>query len=270
MNSELLSYKARLTALEMINKSKASHIGSSYSIADLVSCIYNDFIFSNYDKNSNHFVLSKGHAGSIVYAILSELDKIDRTFLIDNYYQDGSIFSGHISHEKIRGIEFSTGSLGHGLGYATGIAFYQKIKNTQGKIFVIIGDGELNEGSIWEAFLFASQHRLSNLKIIIDLNGYQGLGKTQEVLYIPNLYQTLDSLGLMVSKINGHNQNEILSSLNSNTETSHVIIANTIKGKGVSFMENDNLWHYKDPQLDFYEKAKEELINRINILSNEK
>jgi transketolase len=269
MTSELLSYKARLTVLEMINKSKASHIGSAFSISDLVASIYNDYIFSN-NNNSNHFILSKGHAGSIVYAVLSELNKIDRSFLIDNYYQDGSIFSGHISHEKINGIEFSTGSLGHGIGYAAGIALHQKIRNIPGTTFVIVGDGELNEGSIWEAFLFASQFRLKNLKIIIDLNGFQGLGKTKDILFIPNLLQTINSIGLMVSTINGHNQNEILESLNFNSDTAHVIIANTINGKVVSFIENDNLWHYKDPQLDFFQKAKEELINQINLLSNEK
>ena len=181
MNSIELSKQARILSLKMVNKSKASHIGSALSITDLLAVLYSEILNINInnlnDRKRDIFVLSKGHACISVYAILGLLDFFSISEL-NTYGQNGSNFMNHISH-KVPGVEFSTGSLGHGLPFATGKALASKISKIDNKIFVIIGDGELDEGSNWEALLFASHHKLDNLIAIVDYNNLQSLTKRQ-------------------------------------------------------------------------------------------
>lgn len=265
LNSQILSIKSRLLVLEMINKSGASHIGSAFSISDLIAVIYNDFVFPSLKKNDLEysFVLSKGHAGSIVYATLAELGKINAQYLIDNYYQDGSYFSGHISHYNIPEITLSTGSLGQGVGLACGMALNFKMNRSNKSVICLVGDGECNEGSVWEIIMFANHHNLNNFILIVDQNRYQGLGTTYEINNQDNLDKRFESFGWTTHVIDGHDHQTIKQSLLNSTKGPHCIIANTVKGKGVSFMENNNLWHYKNPTDQYYLKAKDELENLL-------
>jgi transketolase len=266
INSSIqLSKEVRKTALKMVVSSKASHIGSALSIVDILSVLYFDIlrISKNDLKNSERdiFILSKGHACVSVYAVLGLLDFFPLSEL-DSYGENGSNFMNHISH-KVPGVEFSTGSLGHGLPFATGKALASKIANKQNKIFVVLGDGELDEGSNWEALLFASHHRLDNLIAIIDYNKLQSLTTVKDTLNLEPLKDKFESFGSHVIIVDGHDHIALNKVINDAIETNGkpvVIIANTIKGKGVSYMENKVKWHYSTPNNAELEIA----INEIN------
>jgi transketolase len=207
------------------------------------------------------FILSKGHACVSVYAVLGLLDFFPISEL-DSYGKNDSNFMNHISH-KVPGVEFSTGSLGHGLPFATGKALASKISNKKNKIFVIVGDGELDEGSNWEALLFASHHKLDNLIVIVDYNNLQSLTTVKDTLNLEPIKDKFESFGSHVIIVNGHDHLElnrvIKGVININTKPV-VIIANTIKGKGVSYMENKVKWHYSTPNDIELQTA----INEIN------
>ena len=253
----------RLLTLQMIFRSKASHLASIFSCIEIISVLYFDhmnFSKKNYKNvNRDKFILSKGHAGAAVYAALSLLKIIPLKRLKD-YYKNGSYFSGHVSHLKVPGVEFSTGSLGNGIGVACGIALANKLDNKKSKIFTLVGDGELNEGSCWEALLFANHHQLNNLTIIIDRNFYQSIITTEKTLALEPLKKKIKSFGLNVIEINGNNIKQLKHALKKKTKSPKVIIANTIKGKGVSFMENDIKWHYKNPNDQEFDLALKEII----------
>ena len=196
-------------------------------------------------NKKNIFILSKGHACLAQYCLLYELGYIKKKTL-DTFGKNGTILMSHSSH-KVPGVNLSTGSLGHGLPVSTGIALSKKILNKNGKVFVLLSDGELNEGSNWESLLFISHHNLNNLVIIIDYNKIQSLDFVNKTLKLQPLKKKFTSFGCKVLEIDGHNHKDIFNSLKNSSNRPLVIIANTIKGKGISFMENKVLWHYKPP-----------------------
>lgn len=244
--------KIRKYSLQMVHSARASHIGSALSIADIVATLYDKVLRinpndSHWDKR-DRFILSKGHACVSVYSALAIRGFIKESEL-KSYGQDYSRLMSHISH-KVPGVEFSTGSLGHGLSFGAGKAFAAKIKDDKWKTYVLMSDGEFGEGSNWEAFLFASHHRLDNLVAIIDYNKLQSFTSVEKTLNIEPLSEKLKSFGWEVREVNGHDNEELEKLLLSTPWTKDkpsALIAHTIKGKGVSFMENSVEWHYKSP-----------------------
>ena len=262
IKTQELARKVRIHAVKMVNKGGSSHIGSVLSIVDILAVLYGRVMQyrSNEPKwvNRDRFILSKGHAGAGVYAVLAECGFFNIAEL-DKHYQDGSIFSGHVSHKGVPGVELSTGSLGHGLPVASGMALAAKIDKKSHKIFVVMSDGELDEGSNWEAFMFAAHHGLNNLTAVIDRNKLQSMKTTEETLSLEPLRDKLIAFGWNVIEVDGHNHNELFSAIDSDTKKPKVIIANTIKGKGVSFMENEIAWHYRTPSGELFDQAMKDL-----------
>lgn len=263
MSSEELALKIRKHAIEMTHASHASHIGAILSVTDIVAVLYQDIL--NIDPKApkadsrDRLILSKGHAGCAIYAALAEKGFFDKREL-DTYYQNGSILSGHVSHKKVPGVEISTGSLGHGIGVAVGMALAAKIDCKTHHVYVILGDGECEEGSVWEAALFAAHHCLDNLTVIVDHNKMQAMGSCKEQMGWQKLESKWKAFGFYTLECDGHNHDDLRKTMvlcNSGQPT--CIIAHTVKGKGISFMENNLLWHYRDPQNEFYEKALKEL-----------
>ena len=263
--SKQLANNIRKHAVTMTSLGGSSHIGSILSIADILAVLYGAIL--NYNSKDpkwidrDRFILSKGHAGAGVYAALAEcgfmpLDKLK------THYQDGSDLSGHVSHKGIPGVEFSTGSLGHGLPVASGMALAAKINKKKYRVFALLSDGECNEGSNWEAILFAAHHKLNNLVAIIDRNRLQSIYSTEDTLALEPFPEKWKSFGWDVVEIDGHNHNEIFKSCKNDINPTNkplCVIANTTKGKNVSFMENNTLWHYRSPQGDEYKLAIAEL-----------
>ena len=261
MNTIELAKNIRKHVLRMTSKGKSSHVGSALSIADILAVLYSNMNVNPkkpLDPKRDRFILSKGHAGAAVYAVLAELGFFSKEIL-DTHYQDGSILSGHVSHKGVPGVEFSTGSLGHGLSVASGFALAAKRKSLNFKSYVLLSDGELDEGSNWEAILFAPHHNLDNLTCIVDYNKLQSLTSVKETLNLEPLKDKITSFGWNVIDIDGHNHDELSKSINENTSKPKFIIANTIKGKGISFMENKVVWHYKSANEEELEKGLNEL-----------
>ena len=261
--SKELAKKIRLHALEMTHLGGSSHIGSILSIADILAVLYEDILVFNSKipklPERDRFILSKGHSGAGVYAVLAEKNFFPVSEL-KKHYSDGSKFSGHVSHKGVPGVEFSTGSLGHGLSISCGLSLSAKLNNQKHKIFCLISDGECDEGSNWEAILLASHHELDNLIVIIDKNGLQSIKSTNETLNLEPFRDKWISFGWKATEIDGHNNSEILNALKLNSnDKPHCIIAKTIKGKGVSFMENNVLWHYRTARDQEYINALKEL-----------
>ena len=251
-NYRIISRDIRKKILKISNSAKSAHIGSSLSIVDILVVLYKKVL------KKNVFILSKGHACLAYYCVLQKFNYITDKVL-KSYGKNNTILLSHVSH-KVPGVVFSTGSLGHGLPFAVGRALAEKIDKKNKKIYVLISDGELNEGTTWESLLFASFHKLDNLIIIIDYNKIQSLDFTKNILKIEPLNKKLTSFGCNVKIINGHDYHKIYNSLSYKSKKKpYVIIANTIKGKGVKFMENSILWHYKSPN-------NQELIKAINEL----
>ncbi|MFR5274071.1 transketolase [Intestinibacter bartlettii] len=265
MNSEQLAWKIKRHGIEMTHISGGSHIGSVLSVSDIIGVLYADIM--NYDcKNPkwdkrDRIILSKGHAGAAIYAALAECGFFDVEEL-KTHYADGSRLSGHVSH-KIAGIDFSTGSLGHGLSAGAGMAMAAKRDKKDHRVFVVLGDGECDEGSVWEAALFANHYRLDNLVAIIDHNHMQSLDYCDNTIELSPFADKWKAFGWNVIEIDGHNHEELRNALkdtyNENNKPT-VVIANTIKGKGISFMENNILWHYRFPhEGEEYDNAVREL-----------
>lgn len=262
-DSKSLSKYIRHKSLQMTHKGRSSHIGSILSCADIIAVLYSEILnISDHDKSltRDRFVMSKGHAGAGLYACLAKLDLIPE-FQLGNHYEDGSRLSGHVSHKLLPHIEMSTGSLGHGLPLSCGIALALKLKGISSKVFCLMSDGELDEGSNWEAMLFASHHDLSNIKVIIDRNQLQSIKSTEQTLSLEPLIDKFKSFNWEVSNIDGHSHELLKRELIFVSNKPHIIIANTIKGKGVSFMENSVLWHYRSPNNDELEQAIKEIEN---------
>lgn len=264
MNSKKLAWKMRRDAIEMVHTSHASHIGAVLSVVDIIAVLYADILNIN-PKNPemqdrDRLILSKGHAGIAIYAALAECGffSIDE---LKKYYVDGSMYCGHVSSKGVPGVELSTGSLGHGAGVACGMALAAKKKKENHHIYAIIGDGECEEGAIWEMALFAHKHELDNFTIIVDNNKMQAMGKCEDIIALGNLGDKWNSFEWNVYEVHdGHNHDELKEAFSKRVaKKPRVIIANTIKGKGISFMENNLLWHYRDPQGEAYENAVREL-----------
>mgnify|MGYP006410379103 FL=1 len=262
---EQLALKIRKNAVNMTSAGGSSHIGSILSIADILAVLYGSVM--NYKavepkwKGRDRFILSKGHAGAGVYAALAESGFMPVEKL-RTHYQDGSDLSGHVSHKGIPGVEFSTGSLGHGLPVATGMALAAKINRDKHNIYVLMSDGECDEGSNWEAALFAPHHKLDNLVVIIDRNKLQSIHSTEDTLSLEPFVDKWQAFGWNVVDVDGHDHQKLLDACGSMvTGKPLCIIANTTKGKGVSFMEDNILWHYRSPQGEEYNAAMQELDN---------
>ena len=250
IETQILAKKIRISALNMVHRAKASHIGSALSITDILAVLYGEVMnFNSANPNLNsrdRFILSKGHACVAVYATLAEMGFISKDAL-ETYGDDFSWLMNHVSH-KVNGVEFSTGSLGHGLSFGVGKALGAKIRSEQWRTFVVMSDGEMDEGSNWEAFMFAAHNKLSNLTAIIDYNKLQSLDSVARTLGLEPLVDKLTAFGCAVHEIDGHDHVQLLGALTSIADDKPtVIVAHTTKGKGVSFMENRVEWHYKNP-----------------------
>jgi transketolase len=264
-NPKLLAKRIRLKTLHMINAARSSHLGSAFSMADLLAVLYTkvlriDPIRPEWPER-DRFVLSKGHACAALYAVLAEKGFFPLAWL-DDFYRDGSRLAGHVTHMGVPGVEVSTGALGHGLAIACGMALAAKRDAASYRVFALLSDGECDEGSTWEAALFAPHHRLENLIAIVDYNNIQSLGTVKEVLDLEPLVAKWEAFGWGVREIDGHNIAQIESALSSipvHVGSPTCIIAHTVKGKGVSFMENKLLWHYRAPNEEEMHRALAEL-----------
>lgn len=255
MTSEQLAWKIRRHGIEMTHLSGGSHVGAVLSVADIMAVLYADIL--NVDPKNpdmperDNIILSKGHAGAAIYAALAETGFFDVEEL-KTHYQNGSRLSGHVSHH-LPGVDFSTGSLGHGLSAGTGMAYASKKDGKDKMVYVVLGDGECDEGSVWEAALFANHYRLGNLVAIVDHNHMQSLDFNENTLEIEDFGNKWKAFGWNVAEVDGNNHDELknaFSTLKKQAEKNHrpsVIIANTIKGFGVPYMQNDILWHYRFP-----------------------
>ena len=257
-----LSRKIRIHVLDMVNYAQSSHIGASYSIVEILVILYSKILKIN-PRNPNEitrdkFILSKAHGSCALYAILAEFTFFPSD-LLKKHYIDGGVLPGHLDKESAPGIEHSMGSLGHGLPFGVGLAYANKIDKNQGQIYVLIGDGECNEGTIWESAMFAGHHKLDNLTVIVDYNKIQSFGRVDEIINLEPFGQKWTSFNWEVYEIDGHNFEQLIAAFESKSIKPKVIIANTIKGKGVSFMENKLEWHYKSPNSEQYESALKEL-----------
>lgn len=260
-----LSNHIRKKILKMVFNSQTSHIGSSLSIVDILTVLYFKILSADpknpWSENRDRFILSKGHACASLYATLA-LKGFFSEEILDTYCLDNGILPGHSTMHCVPGVEVSTGSLGHGLSMGVGMTIAAKHDGSNYRIFVLLSDGECNEGSVWEAAMFAAQYKLDNLIAIIDRNKLQAFGWTEEVVKLEGLKDKWSSFGWAVKEIDGHNFSEIektLTQLPFIKSKPSVIIANTIKGKGVSFMENQLAWHYKSPNKEQLEIALKEL-----------
>jgi transketolase len=263
MNDKELATKIRRHVLQMTHDAKCSHIGSALSCADILAVLYNDILRVKPEQpdweDRDRFILSKGHACSALYAVLAERGFFPINDLNTFYRNDG--LSGHVSH-YISGVEASTGSLGHGLPIACGMALAGKRDKKDYRVFCLLSDGDLNEGSTWEAIMFAKQHKLDNLVAIVDYNQSQALGDSKNIINLDTISDKFRAFGWWTKKIDGHNLESIRKSLTDIPESIYYptcIIAHTIKGKGVSFMEAQTKWHYAYPNDEELKKAVEEL-----------
>jgi len=263
MDTEKLAKQIRIDAINMTYHGKASHIGSILSCADLIAVLYGKVL--KYDvnnpksENRDRFILSKGHAGVGVYSALARVGFMDPKKL-DKYYTYGSSLSGHVSHKGNPGVECSTGSLGQGVTVACGLALAGKINKKKYTVYVIVGDGELAEGSVWEMAGFAGTNKLDNLVVIVDNNRLQIFGETKDIVSQENIVEKFRSFGFDVVTCDGHNHTDIINALNIHHGGKPLaVIAKTIKGKGVSFMENNYEWHGKTVDEEQYKQAIREL-----------
>lgn len=263
--SHRLANKIRKHALRMTSLGGSSHIASVFSMADILAVLYGSVLSYKPEQpdweGRDRFILSKGHAGAGVYAALAESGffPIEK---LDTHYQNGSDLSGHISHKGIPGVEFSTGSLGHGLSVATGMALSAKVDARDHRVFTVLGDGECGEGSNWEAMLFAAHHKLDNLVVIIDRNMLQSIYSTEQTLALEPFADKWRAFGWHTVEIDGHDHLEILRVCEKVSHSNNkplCIIASTVKGKGVSFMEHNILWHYRSAKGKEFEDAMREL-----------
>ena len=272
MNSADLAWRIRRHGIEMTHVSQGSHIGSILSVADIVAVLYAD-VARAYPADPgradrDRIILSKGHAGAAIYAALAEKGFLAIEELL-THYADGSRLSGHVSHKGVPGVEFSTGSLGHGLSVAAGMAYAAKLDRKQHRVFVILGDGECDEGAVWEAALVANHYALDNLTAVIDRNRMQSLDDTEKTIALEPFAAKWHAFGWDVHQVNGHDHDQLRYAFDAARSASgpSVIIAETVKGKGVSFMENDILWHYRFPHEGVeYDSAVAELDAQRPIL----
>ena len=260
-----IAREVRRDVLNMVYRAKAPHIGSSLSIVEILVALYFRCLSVSperaEDENRDILILSKGHGCPALYAALARRGFL-RPDVMDGFCINGGTLEMHPTRDVKRGIEVSTGSLGHGLSIGAGMALAAKQGHSRRRVFTLLSDGETNEGSVWEAAMFASHHKLDNLISIVDYNKIQALGKTREVVNLEPLAGKWRSFGWKATEIDGHDFEQIISTLERvpfQQQKPSVIIAHTIKGKGISFMENELLWHYRCPDKAEYARALQEL-----------
>jgi transketolase len=255
-------HSLKLKTLELYYKANAGHIGCSLSCIDLMGVILLQHV-----KEKDKFLLSKGHAAAAMYACLYHLGEITQEVL-DTFYKNGTTLAAHTIPNKFKSIPFASGSLGHGLPIAAGIAKAKKLRNEKSYVYVLMSDGETNEGTTWEAAHFAVFHKLNNLIVVIDKNGLQGFGRTEQVLGDTATHEKLSSIGFEILTIDGHDVNEINNAIGklkrSDSASPKLIIANTIKGKGVKYMENKLEWHYLPMTEELYKEAIQDINREYN------
>jgi len=239
----------------MVHRARASHVGGALSLADVIAVLYGDILHIDPTRpdwpERDRLLLSKGHCCTALYAALALRGFFPREEL-QTYGANGSRLMAHISH-TVPGVEFSTGSLGHGLPFGVGKALAAKRRNEKWRTFVLLSDGELDEGSNWEAFLFAPHHRLDHLVAIVDYNRIQSLGTVNEVLALEPLADKFRAFGWHVTEVDGHDHEAlrtVLSPVAASPGKPTLVLARTIKGKGIDYMENELLWHYRNPNDD--------------------
>ncbi len=259
-----LARRIRIHAIQMCASGGGSHVGSALSCADILAVLYGSVLrVDPWDPrwaDRDRFVLSKGHACAALYAVLAErgffpIEKLAR------HYQNGSDLCGHASH-KVPGVELSTGSLGHGMPVAAGMAYAAQLANRSHRVFALVSDGECDEGSIWEAALFAAHHRLNKLTVVVDYNRLQGVGAVNGVIRLEPFADKWRSFGWAVREVDGHDHAALQAALSAVPDLSGqptCVIAHTTKGKGVSFMQDSVLWHYRIPAGDELKEALAEL-----------
>ena len=260
-----LALRLRRHVVRMCHQGGSSHVGSCLSIADIVAVLFGEVLRLDPAKpqwpGRDRFVLSKGHAGACIYAALAERGFFPVGELAD-HYRNGSKFSGHVSSKGVPGVELSTGSLGHGLGVGAGMALQLRRLGRTQRTVVLMSDGECDEGSVWEAALFAAHHRLGRLCAIVDYNKLQSLAPVAETIALEPLGAKWRAFGWRVVRVDGHDHTALRDALSAPGDPHGrplCVIADTVKGKGVSFMENQVLWHYRAPAGDEFAAALREL-----------
>jgi transketolase len=260
-----LAREIRAAVVAMTHRAGCSHVGSALSVADILAVLYSGVLNvtpgSAGSPRRDRFILSKGHACAALYAALAGRGFFPKK-LLDEFYQDGSPLMGHATHNAVPGIDVSAGSLGHGLSIGCGLALAAKCDALDHRVFVLLSDGECDEGSVWEAALFAAHHALDNLVVIVDYNKIQSLGAVDEVLRLEPFAEKWGAFGWSVAEADGHN----LTALGRVLEAGQLqpgkpmcVVAHTVKGKGVSFMENALLWHYRAPDAAELSRALAEI-----------
>ncbi|MBI4491940.1 MAG: transketolase [Chloroflexi bacterium] len=264
-SSARLARSVRAHALRMIHRARGSHVGTCLSAADILAVLYDRVLRVDPARpdwtDRDRFIMSKGHGAAAVYAILAERGFFPLAWL-DSYCEDGSPLAGHVTHLAVPGVEASTGSLGHGLSIGCGMALAGKRDGRPYRVFVLLSDGECDEGSTWEAVLFAPHHRLDNLVAIVDYNQMQGFGSVQDVLDLDPLAEKWRAFRWAAREIDGHDYEAIEDALRRvpfEPGKPSVVIAHTVKGKGVSFMEHQLAWHYRSPDAEQLARALAEL-----------
>jgi len=266
LDTEVIAKQARISCLEMVASAKAAHLGSSLSVIDILAVLYANV--AQIDKNnsdsilSDQVIVSKGHAAAGTYAVLAHCNFFDFK-LLNKYCADGSSLGGHVTSGKIPGIPLSTGSLGHGLPFGIGLALARQNSKQGSFTYVVMSDGECDEGTTWESALIARQFKLGNLVAIIDRNRHQSFGDTEKTISLEPFAAKWKAFGWNVYEVDGHNHSEMINILTEIREQKNdapsVLICNTIKGKGVSFMEDDVVWHYRPPTSEQLVQALAEL-----------
>jgi len=234
-------------------ESGVGHIGGNLSCLDAMLVT-----FHRYLRTNDHFVLSKGHSAGALYATLWSLGHLDDNDL-GSFHRDGTLLAGHPPAKGVPKIEFATGSLGHGVSLAAGLALSARFQKSDARVVCLSSDGEWQEGSSWEGLIFAARHRLSNLTIMIDNNGLQGFGSTSDIAGTAPMAARLSGFGVTVLSIDGHDVDATQIALESPTDTVKVIVLDTIKGRGVSFMENRMEWHYNPLTRELLDQANADL-----------
>ncbi len=260
-----LAKTLRTHSLRMIHRARSSHVGSCLSVADVMAVLYGDVLRIDASRPTwperDRLIVSKGHASAVTYAALAESGFFPRERLLD-YCQNGSAFWGHVTHSEVPGVELSTGSLGHGLPVGVGMALVGKRAGKLWRTFVVMSDGECDEGSNWEAFLFAAHHKLDNLVVVIDYNRIQSLDLVEKTLQLEPFAAKFRAFGWTALEVDGHDIPQLRHALGNvppEPDKPTAVIARTVKGKGVSFMEGKVLWHYRPPTAVELVEALDEL-----------
>jgi len=257
MDSADLARAVRAHILRMTHAGRSSHVGSALSCADILAVLYAETLVVDPARpdraDRDRLIMSKGHAGAALYAVLAQRGFFD-TALLGQHYRNGSFLSGHVSHVGVPGVELSTGSLGHGLSVGAGLAWRARQTGQPWRTYVVLGDGECDEGSVWEAAMFAAHHGLSNLVAVVDRNRLQSMTSTEQTVALEPFADKWRAFGWDVAEVNGHHHDSLTGAFavprGPVPGRPRCVVAHTVKGKGVSFMEDQVLWHYRPPSDD--------------------